>query len=301
MVTSVSNAPQSSVNYIPQSEVNSATLLNQIQGGSIGQPTSFVDRARGLNGGAPTGLEAFASSPTSLETLAAQPSFQLAQARDNDRRTTIEVRAPTSGVNEKGPGFPGSIRTNNDASIRITVRELRPDELGSLAGKTGQNLQTELNRAAAQIDRENRNNANGKSTAELREMSIASGYYNSPSHQAWAQAAEARTGGKVPAEWWIRNDPFGGTNGNGPNILAGGVYPHPLSRIGMAHDTDWTLGRAFGAGPMRTLATSSDPRGDFGLTTQGANRAEHERSLDAGLGSGYLSGHPDWNVEYRGR
>jgi hypothetical protein len=301
MIGSVSNAPQSNVNYIPQGGTNSTNLVNQIQSGSIGQSANFVERARDPNSGALTGIEAFAASPTKLETLAAQPSFELAQARNGDRRTTIEVRAPTSGVNERGPGFPGSVRTNNNASIRITVRELRSDELGSLAGKSGQNLKNELNRASSQIDRENRANPNGKSTAELREMSQKAGYYNSPSHQAWAQAAEARTGGKVPAEWWIKNDPFGGTNGNGPNILAGGIYPHPLSRIGMAHDTDWTLGRVFEAGPLRTLATSSDPRGDFGLTTQGANRAEYERALDAGIGSGYLSGHADWNVEYLGR
>jgi hypothetical protein len=262
---------------------------------------SFIDQARDLKAGAPTGLEAFAAAPTKLETLAAQPSFQLAQAQRGDTRTTIEVRAPTTGINEKGPGFPGMERTNNNASIRITVRELRSDELGSLAGKSGQSLKNELNRASAQIDRENRANANGKSTDELRTMSVKAGYYNSPSHQAWAKAAEARTGGKVPAEWWIKNDPFGGTNGNGPAILPGGIYPHPLSKIGMAHDTDWTLGRVFGAGPLRTLATSSDPRGDFGLTTQGANRMEYERALDAGMSSGYLSGHADWNVQYLGR
>jgi hypothetical protein len=301
MVSSVSNTQQFSTNYVPQNDLNNTALLNQIQGGSIGQPSSFVDRARDLNTGALTGLDALANQPSRLEQLAAQPSITLAQAKGGDTRRTIEVRAPTSGVNESGPGFPGMIRTNNDASIRITVRELRPDELGSLAGKSGQKLQDELDRASRQIDTENRANSNGKSTAELQEMSRAAGYYNSPSHQAWAQAAEARTGGKVPAEWWIRNDPFGGTNGNGPAILPGGVYPHPLSRIGMAHDTDWTLGRAFGAGPMRTLSTSSNPRGDFGLTTQGANRAEYERSLDAGFGGGYLGGHADWNVEYRGR
>ena len=327
MINSVNNASQSATTLTPQREANAVEKLfgidpnapktnffDKLFGRSPAQQpsgfeslfkpaggTSFIEQARNPKSDAATGIEAFANAPSKLETLAAQPSFQLAQERRGDTRTTIEVRAPTTGVNERGPGFPGSERTNNNASIRITVRELRSDELGSIAGKSGQSLKNELNRASAQIDKENRANSNGKSTAELRVMSEKSGYYNSPPHQAWAKAAEARTGGKVPADWWIKNDPFGGTNGNGPAILPGGIYPASLSKIGMAHDTDWTLGRAFGAGPMRTLAASSDPRGDFGLTSQGGSRAEHSLSLDAGLGSGYLSGHPDWNVEYRGR
>jgi hypothetical protein len=272
--------------------------------------SSFVDQVRDTKSALPTGLEAFANAPSKLETLAAQPSFKIAQARDGDSRRTItqpvtQILNYTSEDNEYNARPPITGTVEVPSTIRITVRVLRPDELGSLAGKSGQNLKNELTRASAQIDRENRANPNGKSTAELRQMAseyklFGRGYYQSPTHQAWAKAAEARSGGKVPAKWWMENDPFGGTNGNGPAILPGGVYPADLSKIGMAHDTDWTLGRIFGAGPMRTLATSSDPRGDFGLLSQGANRAEYERALAAGF-TGYMGGHPDWDVQYLAR
>ncbi|MEL7129091.1 MAG: hypothetical protein AAGK23_06050, partial [Pseudomonadota bacterium] len=122
---------------------------------------------------------------------------------------------------------------------------------------------------------------------------IASGYFDSPSHRAWAEAAEARTGGRISSEWWQDFDPFGGTNGNGPNLLAGGLYPHPLSRIGMAHDTDWSLGRHFNAGPLDGLygaGFDSKTRGKYGL--------DPFSPLPPGEPN-YTLGHPDWDVNYR--
>lgn len=129
----------------------------------------------------------------------------------------------------------------------------------------------------------------------LREMAVDAGYYGSPPHVAWAQAAEARTAGKVPAEFWMRFDPFGGTAGNGPNILPTGEHPGVLSKIAMAHDTDWSIGRYFGFGPMAAL------RGAEGFTPEQLGQVGLNWDVPWGRFAGidsYSNGHPDWNVQY---
>ncbi len=95
----------------------------------------------------------------------------------------------------------------------------------------------------------------------LRALAEREGYFGSPAHLTWSEAASARTGGLVPADWWRAVDPFGGTAGNGPKILPGGRWPGALARVAMAHDTDWTLGRYFGVGPLAALrAQAYDPQ-----------------------------------------
>jgi len=129
----------------------------------------------------------------------------------------------------------------------------------------------------------------------LKEMAITDGYFESAPHIAWAEAAEQRTGGAIPAEWWIENDPFGGTAGNGPDIVPFGEYPGANSKIAMAHDTDWTLGRYFGAGPLSSLYDAEgftpEQLGFVGL------RPDHQwgHFADADV---YTFGHADWNVQY---
>ncbi|MBI4704068.1 MAG: hypothetical protein HY744_23410 [Deltaproteobacteria bacterium] len=78
-------------------------------------------------------------------------------------------------------------------------------------------------------------------------------YYQSPAHKAWATGASKRVGGGLDPDWWMRFDPFGGTAGPGPSVLWWGTWPGRLARIAMAHDTDWSLGRYFGVGPLKAL------------------------------------------------
>ncbi len=102
----------------------------------------------------------------------------------------------------------------------------------------------------------------------LEEWAKSTGYYGSDTHRAWAEAAEARTGGKIPAEFWMKFDPFGGTAGTGPKVLPQGQWPGAIASIAMGHDTDWSLGRYFGAGPMAALKGapgSADALGMVGL------------------------------------
>lgn len=213
-------------------------------------------------------------------------------------RHTISVDAPTwtnfvTGTRhqvEPGQrvGFPNTL--HGDAGIRITVRELQGDELG-LLNATGPQFSRAVHDAVARKSAEDQA-AYGMTTAEIRAKSVRDGYYDSPAHDAWAAAAEARTGGRLTAAWWKGFDPYGGTNGNGPNILPGGEYPHALSRIGMAHDTDWSLGRHFGAGPMaglRGATQDAETLGKYGLDPLTPIRPK----IDI-----YTDGHPDWNVRY---
>jgi hypothetical protein len=164
----------------------------------------------------PSALDRLRDTPSALETLAAQPSL-IASGSTDQTRSNIKVQAPVQNA------FGG---IDNSRYIEISVRPLRPSELGSLNKKSADIPQV-LADASVRMNRENLDTY-GKSTRDLRSDAIDSGYFNSPAHQAWAQAAEARTGGRVPASWWRENDPFGGTAGNGPQILAQGSYPGSL-------------------------------------------------------------------------
>ena len=130
--------------------------------------------------------------------------------------------------------------------------------------------------------------------SSLSEWSRDIGYFGSEGHRLWAEAAEARTGGQVPAEWWMEFDPFGGSAGAGPDVIPQGFYPGTASRIAMAHDTDWSLGRYFGAGPMEALRGapgSADALGMVGLGPAGD-------SARFGNIDNYTNGHPDWIITY---
>lgn len=233
-----------------------------------------------------SGLDRLMNKPSGLDNLMAQPSILLAQGgnKNQTQRVSISVNAPVQNV------F-GNV--DNSRTIDISVRPLSGAELGRL-NTTSANIEKMLTRASANINAENQR-AYGSTTAELRTQAIDSGYYKIPAHNAWAQAAEARTGGRVPTEWWIKNDPFGGTAGNGPNILASGSYPGVTSKIAMGHDTDWTLGRQFAAGPLSALAGSNASPGDMGTYGLVPNH-----SINPGLSDLYSDpgGHSDWQVNY---
>ena len=129
----------------------------------------------------------------------------------------------------------------------------------------------------------------------LREMAKDEGYFNSMAHVAWSKAAEARTAGKISAAWWRNFDPYGGTAGNGPGIMLTGKHPGVLSKIAMAHDTDWSIGRHFGFGPLAKL------RGAEGFTPKQLGQVglvpDHPFGYFGGIDT-YVNGHPDWQVKY---
>lgn len=219
---------------------------------------------------------------SSLDALLATPSVLLA-AKPNDGFVSIRRQAPVEGI----------FGVNNRATIEIQVRPLTGADLGTL-NTSRANVDKQLDAVAGKINQENLK-AYGTGTAGLRDKAEDAGYYRSPAHLAWADAAEARTGGRIPAEWWVRNDPFGGTAGNGPNVLPSGTYPGVTSRIAMAHDTDWTLGRHFNAGPMDALYTSKASPADLGSYGLVPNH-----SIDRSFGNPYSSGagQADWKVDY---
>jgi hypothetical protein len=251
---------------------------------------------------APTGLDRFSSggldnllnSPSPLDRFTNQPTLlanQPGQTQLTQGRVDVRVQAPL----QNGFGI-----VDNSRYIEISVMPLVGSELGTLNTSNQAQLSQLRSNAADRINSDNIA-FHGKTTAELRQQSREDGYYNSPSHQAWAKAAEARSAGQIPASWWMQNDPYGGTAGNGPLIEPTGIYPGTASKIAMGHDTDWTLGRQFGAGPLRDLATMGDgtthqefkDRGMFGLWPAGTdNRFQSQPATD------YTFGHEDWTVNY---
>jgi hypothetical protein len=190
-------------------------------------------------------------------------SFEIASRLPNNTpgRVTIEVNAPYrvgpfggTELNKAGQHFPGGGLTHdvhNTAVVKIDVQVLKQNELG-LLNATGQKLEQVLATAMKEKHAEDERKFH-LNPAEMVKKSQDLGYYGSGAHQAWAEAASARTGGKASPEYMMKLDPLGGTNGNGPKIELGGIYPHQLSRIAMGHDTDWSLGRYFNAGPLNGL------------------------------------------------
>lgn len=216
-------------------------------------------------------------------------SVEIARRAPQGRWHEVEINAPYVA----GKTRIGTDIVARDAVIEIRVRELQGNELGALASP---DFGEHVRRA---VERKNQEDhaTYGRTTRELEQDARRSGYYGSPAHQVWAEAAEARTGGRLSSEWWMRFDPYGGTAGNGPNILPTGSYPGVLSRISMAHDTDWSLGRHFQAGPLRALygvGHDAETRGAYGLNLADADNPIRPRphSYDTPIG------HPDWKVNY---
>ena len=207
------------------------------------------------------------------------------------RRHTVTIQAPYDHRTHprRGTGHLVHVR----GTITITTRELEGDELGTLNTPSG--IPALIAAAATRMNAANVT-AYQRNTAQLRTEATSQGYYRSPPHQIWAGAAQLRTGSRIPRDWWIENDPFGGTAGNGPNILPEGKYPGWVSKIAMGHDTDWTLGRQFNAGPLKGLYTSKESPADMGIYGLSPTSP-----VTPGL---YLNlytspgGHPDWQVVY---
>jgi hypothetical protein len=204
---------------------------------------------------------------------------------------TVEVTAPV----KDGDIGPLKGKTYNDAEIQIKVRVLTNGERG-LLNPEKYNASERQEHIQAALERKNQDDykAYNKTTAQLADMSREQGYLNSPAHVAWSLAAKERCGGAIDAATWRKLDPFGGTAGNGPEILPTGKYPGALSTISMAHDTDWSLGRYFNAGPMKALHTSNESplqMGMYGLQNHSSVRPKVDDLYTTG-------GHADWEVNY---
>lgn len=111
--------------------------------------------------------------------------------------------------------------------------------------------------------------AYGKDTPTLFAQANRAGYMGSEQHTMWAMGASARTGCFIPPEFFFENEGYGGTAGNGPNILPGGDAREPLSTIAMGHDSDWMIGRLFAMGPLARLNTVT-PRHQYQIQRMGS-------------------------------
>ncbi|WP_375769864.1 hypothetical protein NR798_02965 [Archangium gephyra] len=190
------------------------------------------------------------------------------------------------------PAAPGMV-TVRHGPIEIRVKPL---DLGVTGHALSAAMDTAMEEKAADDERAYGAKTRENGFASLVEWATKQGYYNSVEHQAWAKGAEARTGGRVPASWWIKFDPFGGTAGNGPDVLPQGRWPGALARIAIGHDTDWSLGRYFNVGPMKVLYRAvADP---FILGIVGLVPMPLTQFGSAGIYTN-PSGHIDWQVFVR--
>ena len=122
--------------------------------------------------------------------------------------------------------------------------QVKPLDLNIPADK----LPAELNRAMAEKAKDDAA-AYGKVVKDagfnsLEEWSKSTGYFGSDTHRAWAEAAEARSGGQIPADFWMKFDPFGGTAGTGPKVLPQGQWPASKKPSAIRHHSSscslWT-------------------------------------------------------------
>jgi hypothetical protein len=201
-----------------------------------------------------------------------------------------------------------------DAYQKTTVRELKGNELGLLKNISGPN-DPKLKPLLAKIEASNEagiSKATGgkfKTLEQARDFSRKEGYYGSGAHIAAANAASARVGGRIPAEWFMKQDPFMGRAGSNQEFAptrTAGMYPGPTSKIGVAHDADYGLGANFKAGPLKDLYGRTDLKGyeglDGGLLTEtpGIMRETllgKDANNPAPRYAQYGTGNKDWGVE----
>lgn len=160
-------------------------------------------------------------------------------------------------------GYNFVITSNN---IRLEVPPL--DFSSIVDSRNRDNMQSLISSWRMKKDRDDRL-AYGDSTAGLYAKSNSQGYMGSEQHTMWALGASARTGCFIPAEFFFENEGFGGTAGNGPEVLPGGGTGEPLSTIAMAHDSDWMIGRIWGMGLLARLSTV-EPMNDNQIKRMGS-------------------------------
>jgi hypothetical protein len=197
-----------------------------------------------------------------------------------------------------------------DAYQETMVRELKGEELGLLQNVTGPN-DPKLKSLLQQVEAKNEagiSDATGgkfKTLEEARAFSRQEGYYGSGAHIAAANSASARTGGRIPAEWFMEQDPFMGRAGSNQQFFptrSAGMYPGVTSKIGVAHDADYGLGANFKAGPLKDLYGRTDLKGYEGLDGGLATEVPHVYGEIFGGPKApnyeqYGTGHKDWSVE----
>jgi hypothetical protein len=86
---------------------------------------------------------------------------------------------------------------------------------------------------------------------------------------------------------------YGTINGKEEDILPQGAYPGIGAKIAMAHDTDWSLGRYFQAGPMMGLYDSKESAAEMGMY-----RLQNHCKVEPKLNDLYIDGHNDWSVNF---
>lgn len=213
-------------------------------------------------------------------------------------------------VGEKAPSSARNVYYG--ATETVLVRQLEGKELGTLEGKSPAQIKTML---AEQRSNQEQNYRAGNvpnpdtkkpfaSLEDARQYSRGQHYYGSGPHLAAARAAEARTGGRIPAKWFMENDPFMGRAGSNAEYFPNrgqGLYPGITAKIGVAHDTDYGLGAMFGAGPLSGLSRTRAPLGGMEGLLPNQQESENNQAL-AGLARNgkdypqYGTGHKDWNV-----
>jgi hypothetical protein len=213
-------------------------------------------------------------------------------------------------IGEKAPADARHVYYS--ATETIKVRALEGKELGTLQGKNPAQINAMLSKSRAAQESFYSSgqvpipdtNKHFTSLNQAREYSRKEGYYGSGPHLAAAQGAEARTGGKIPAKWFMENDPFMGRAGSNaayfPNRQQG-LYPGTTAKIGVAHDADYGLGATFGAGPLSGLSRTKAPKGGLEGLLPNQQESQNNQALSGLAKNGkdypqYGTGHNDWNV-----
>lgn len=190
---------------------------------------------------------------TALQTSAGSETGTTAEQGTDINRTTgnlpenLDSRVASFGIQAiVNPDGTIVVTTNN---IQVSVQSLGPEFDAMFEGKSEAEINAMLDEWRERKDADDTLAYGGDGTEDLRTRAAEDDYYGSEQHVVWATAASARTGGRIPPELFMEFDPFGGTAGNGPEIInpedwAGGGAGGMLSTIAMGHDTDSRAARS---------------------------------------------------------
>jgi predicted secreted protein len=187
--------------------------------------------------------------------------------------------------------------------IQVNNNALNQFGLSRQAGETNNDLLERLVRVSTNAD------SWDEGTRQRMEK-----HQTTPLHRVAVVAASARTDFQLQSRVFAADPSFGGA-GSGPDFVSGGGNGGSLSKIGIAHDTDWVRGYLTNDGPLWPLGRirSDMPSGLHGLPSSRAGL----RLIGQGDSEPYRQwqretrevpelrnvasydtprGHPDWNI-----